>query len=207
MLYVNPDNLCKSTLHLIASCKPRPVGIPAWILVELTTRSECPVSPEDVLGLGTDPERQHARESSIVHEFIGKIGYTFPWGTISENFIAGEKDGGEYEAEPHLIFNIFFDQMQQQFPFSHEISEFMMSLYSVHRLAHPRFDYEDGEGMWDVFQLSAHGEDDIKELRRWLVKIFLPKIFPDLYNAAQRQFVSSGSYGGQDGQSWRPVKA
>ena len=207
MLNLSSKIFCQTTMKSILLGEAMPLGIPSWTLVEMTTRSDHPISPEDVLGLSKDPERAHEREICIVQEFKEKIGYTFPWGTVSEHFIPGEQDGEDYEAEPQLIFNFFLDQLQRKFPFSNEISEFFMSIYSVHRLAHSKFDYEDGEGMWDIFQLSAVGEDDVKELRRWLVKVFIPKIFPDLYFAAQRQFVSNGNYGGQDGQSWRPIKA
>ena len=75
-------------LQLLADAAPVPLGIPSWILKEMTTRVEFPVPPAEVLGL--DGKEVSAE---MLTEYKDKAGYQFSWGTVSESVseVTGEE--------------------------------------------------------------------------------------------------------------------
>lgn len=174
--------------------------IPTWLKDELEAAKERRDSPAE----STDEKHDLNRfDSERQEEYSHAKGYQFQWGHIRE--ILADKDSSIGVELRQLRFNFFFDEITRKFPFPHEISSFMVSMYSVHKRQHPEFDYCYGDGAWDVFELVAHGDQEIRQLREWLVRVFLPEIFPDLSYAAEELFTSN-CYLGENGETWRPVK-
>ena len=164
-------------LQLLADAAPVPLGIPSWILKEMTTRVEFPVPPAEVLGL--DGKEVSAE---MLTEYKDKAGYQFSWGTVSESVseVTGEEGTalcGAFEISPETILKAL--------PRPDIFEDVMIAMYNQHPQANFRFECDEAYGSWYVMQFFAEGKREIAALRSWLAKTFIPKVLPDLLKSAE----------------------
>ncbi len=161
---------------LVAINCPMDIGMPSWMLTEMVTRKSFPLKPKDVLGLSNA-----YKESSIVSEYLDKVGYEFSWGTLSEDIHQDEDDGtwiGTFEILPKNVLRAF--------PQCGMVGDLFIWLYANHPLQHDEFDGDESFCDWFALSFTVHGYKKITKLRSWLATTFVQRIMPDLVLEAMR---------------------
>jgi hypothetical protein len=155
-----------------------PIGIPAYGVKSVVFRKGDPLSPDELFGLeGTPPY------GSIVDDFERMRGYHFWWGTVSEKIDEGEE---EEKWLPIAYFEFAPRDVYSAFPNGSHLADLFARMYKWHPLRHRKFtaDPDDVTSEWSVISFQAQGEREIKSLRTWFVKVFIPLIWPDLLKEA-----------------------
>lgn len=157
---------------LMVGC-PFDLGIPAWTLREMTTRSAFAVAPSALLGL--DPD---SAENNVISEYSEKRGYEFSWGTLSE--LVYEDEDGTLTG----CFEVFPKDVLMTFPQPAMVEDLFVWMYQNHPLKHPLYYGDEAYGDWFVLSFTAYDIDAISALRHWLATTFVSKIMPDLVSEA-----------------------
>lgn len=111
--------------------------------------------------------------------------YPFSWGLLSESVTEGVN---EEEGVPCVEFEFAARDVSLAFPGRWHLVDLFTWMYHWHPLRHPTIvPNEDGI----IFNMSvicfiAKGEHEIETLRAWLVKVYIPLIWPDLLREAMR---------------------
>jgi hypothetical protein len=157
---------------LLIAGSPFDIGIPAWTLREITTRSTYAIEPSALLGL--DPENG---SKDIVSEYERKKGYEFSWGTLSEDICEeGDLLVSTFEVFPKLVL--------KQFPQPAMVEDLFIWMYENHPLRHESFGADEAHGDWFVMSFTAYEAKNISRLRTWLGTVFVTKIMQDLVSEA-----------------------
>jgi len=112
-------------------------------------------------------------------QYKGRVGYQFSWGTVSEYL---DTDGGA----THLTFEICPNEILRQLPEPALFEDMFCNWYWQHPKASARFEAHEAMGCWDVLAFLATGKREIKALRKWMVKSFIPNIMPYILRQAQQ---------------------
>lgn len=158
---------------------PLQIGIPAWVLKEMVSRSDYPVDARKLLGVdGVDC----TPGEDFLSRNMDSCGYNFSWGTILE-----ETTDLEDEAIICLRFEFLPYQLLRRFPRSDVLDHFILSAYRNHPLYSDQFEENEGSNPWSVLQLLAFGtQKQVRALRKFILDIFLPFIWPDLLALTDR---------------------
>ncbi|MQR02117.1 hypothetical protein [Glaciimonas soli] len=166
-------------LVLLSQGTPIPLGFPHWALFEFTTRKDCPMDPEILLGL-----KDNEDQSSMLNRYEDLQGYQFTWGVVSEDYSHYEEDPEnvrkcKFEISPEAVLKTFLQ------------SAMLQDLYAFMYEHHPDYDgrFECDEAFGDLYTMSfsATGNPiEHAELRGWMANTFIPLILPDLNAEAAR---------------------
>lgn len=151
---------------------PVAVGIPAWMLKEMTTRTQHLVSPREVLGLSNS-----GSHVDMVEEYLDNKGYQFSWGTVTERLLEIE------DFPPFWKFEITPYQVLKRFSQPAMLQDLFIYMYRHHPLRHSKFYPDESYGSWTVMAFEVE-IDDVPAFRHWMGTVFLRKIIPDLLGEA-----------------------
>lgn len=165
-------------LNLLANGCHLPIGMPAYAVRSAVFRKGNPLSPDELVGLSETPPY-----GSTLDDYERKRGYHFPWGTLSEEIDEGEE---EEKGVPLAHFEFAPRDVYLAFPEGSHLADLFAWMYKWHPLRHRKFraDPDDVTITWSVISFQAEGEREIKSLRKWIVMVFIPLIWPDLLNEA-----------------------
>ena len=166
-----------AALGLLQSGATVEIGMPAWAAKELLFRKSCPLTGDYIAGLNEEYFQR------MLEEYAVKQGYSFSWGTLSEEFCLHadlDIDGGGSEVR----FEFVPKAISLAFPQSGMLGDLFDHMYSHHPLRKAKFPCDEPEGDWSVIAFRADGGPEAKMLRRWIAVTFIPKILPDLMREA-----------------------
>ena len=186
----------KAMTGLLLMGFPVDIGIPAWAIAEMLGRAHSPLASNDVLGQSFD-----FKEKSILSDYRDMQGYQFSWGTLSE-----ESSLNEEKMTAVCRFEFCLRNLMLAFPQPAMIEDLITWMYSNHPLYDQKFSSNESYGDWFVLSFEARDAKKITMLRRWLAKIFIPKILPDLIleclsiieSAKENEFKRTGSLSFED---------
>lgn len=165
--------ICDSVnLMLLKFGCPVEQGIPARLLHEHVLGRYPAFTASDIFGLSEQSEGH-----SLLSDYLGKRGYTFSWGTVSEK--SGPCDPDDDDSLPILRFEFVPIDLLVTFPQSALLEDLFMWLYSNHPMYDPEFGCDESYSHLSVISFaSKEGEEEA--LRRWVASTFIPSIWPDL---------------------------
>ena len=111
--------------------------------------------------------------------------YPFSWGLLSESVSEEVK---EEMGLPCVEFEFAARDVSLAFPGRWHLVDLFTWMYYWHPLRH-RIIVPNEEGIifnMSVISFRAKGEHEVKTLRAWLVKVYIPLIWPDLLREAMR---------------------
>lgn len=168
-----------ASLNLLANGCHLPIGVPAYGVKSVVFRKGDPVNPDELVGLAGKPPY-----GSIIDDYEQMRGYHFEFGTVSEAI--EEADEEEGMGLPLAHFEFAPRDLYLAFPDGSHLADLLAWMYKWHPLRHRKFiaDPDDVHSTWSVIAFQAEGEREIKSLRKWMVKVFIPMIWPDLLDEA-----------------------
>lgn len=166
--------LDKAMLNLFKLRCHTEIGMPAWAVRELISRKSHALTPDDIVGRS---ERYQGR--SMLEEHEEMRGYLFSWGTlceINEEVDEGDECGRRFEFVPKDLLLAF--------PQPAMLEDLISWMYQYHPLRHLEFESDESYGDWAVMSFSVYGEFASEKLRRWIARVFVPTIWPELLQEA-----------------------
>ena len=116
-------------------------------------------------------------------DYLAQQGYTFSFGTVSEESYPFDPD--DDESPPVLRYEFVPINLLQAFPDSGQLEDLFMWLYHNHPVYNDEFDCDESFCNLSVISFrSAEGKEAV--LREWMAEIFLPIIWPDLLREGTR---------------------
>lgn len=156
---------------------PAQLGMPAKLIQELVFGKYPVLTAEDVLGVSGNVE------GTMLEEYLNKKGYSFSWGTLSEESYPVDPD--DPQSPPVVRFEFTPIDLLLEFPQSAQLEDLFIWLYRNHSLYDDRFACVEGYSHWSVISFeSDEGCEDA--LRRWVAGAFIPLIWHDILAEALR---------------------
>lgn len=170
----------KTGLHLLKNECSVLLGMPAYGVASCVFRKGSPATPGEIMGVG-----ERTSSTSVLEDYLQLLGYHFPWGTVSESFFEGDEEDAGVR---FVTFTFNPRDVYLAFPDGWHLADLFNWLYQSHPLRHHKFNTDPDDVIfdWSVISFQARGERQTKALRSWLVKVFIPLIWPDLLREAMR---------------------
>jgi len=149
------------------------VGIPAWLIDEVDHYRPTESSPE--VTSGADGKNGLA---AVLNSCYADKGYVFSWGILSET--RSEDDGCVAEENSYVDFEFCIKDLLIALPNSAMLEDLVSWMYTNHPLANSEFETDESMGDWTMLMFTARGAKEISHMRRWLAKVFIPLVLPDL---------------------------
>jgi len=174
------DGMATAMLALGCSMK---LNAPTWIIKEMLTRKTDPVKPAKIFGV-----RNARLRPSLVDEYLDKIGYQYSWGAVSEDLYSEDFDFEDGEDGEKLVvrFEFYPEEILKEFPNPAMVQDLMIRMYEYHPSMDENYVVDEARGDWFVLAFEAIGVEEISNLRDYLAKNVIPKIWPDLFTNGMR---------------------